>query len=101
MRPNWCGKSTPVAYSVSRPTAKPNMTHRPLVISLAFVHPKNLWPTRRHSSVPSNQAAAHLMTQLESCRQPRKSQACLQSIGFVQPEVSGLARAHCDFSICA
>ncbi len=36
----------PVANSVRRPTAKPNITHRPLLISLAFVHPKNLQQRR-------------------------------------------------------
>lgn len=35
-------KSTPVAYSVSSPTANPNMTQRPLVISFFGVHPKTL-----------------------------------------------------------
>lgn len=37
-----CGKLAPVAYSVRRPTAKPNMTHRPLPISFALVQPNTL-----------------------------------------------------------
>ncbi len=35
-------KSTPVAYSVSSPTPKPNMTQRPFVISFFGVHPNTL-----------------------------------------------------------
>jgi hypothetical protein len=39
---SWCGKSTLVAYSVSRPMAKPIMTHLPLLISFSGVHPNTL-----------------------------------------------------------
>lgn len=38
----WLGKSTPVAYSVNKPTNTPNITHRPLPISLASVQPNTL-----------------------------------------------------------
>ena len=44
---SWSMKSTPVAYSVSSPTAKPNMTHRPFPISFFFVHPNTLRAARR------------------------------------------------------
>ena len=39
---SWLMKSTPVAYSVRRPTPNPNMTHRPLKISLFLVQPNTL-----------------------------------------------------------
>ena len=39
---SWLGKSTPVAYSVIIPTNSPNMTHRPLPISLLVVQPNTL-----------------------------------------------------------
>ena len=39
---SWLMKSTPVAYSVSSPTPKPNMTQRPFVISFFGVHPNTL-----------------------------------------------------------
>lgn len=42
MRRIWLGKSTPVAYSVNRPTNTPNITQRPLPISLAGVQPNTL-----------------------------------------------------------
>ena len=35
-------RTTPVANSVIMPTNKPNMTHRPLLISLLLVHPSVL-----------------------------------------------------------
>ncbi|PNH12732.1 hypothetical protein TSOC_000312 [Tetrabaena socialis] len=49
MSANWCGKSTPVAYSVSMPTSKPNITQRPLLISFLGVHPKT-WAFPRRAS---------------------------------------------------
>ena len=42
MSASCCGKSAPVAYSVSRPTAKPNITHRPFPISFFLVKPNTL-----------------------------------------------------------
>lgn len=42
MRDSWCGKSTPVASSVSSPTAHPNITQRPLLISFFRVHPNTV-----------------------------------------------------------
>jgi hypothetical protein len=38
-------RTTPVANSVIMPTNKPNMTHRPLLISLDLVHPRPLCRT--------------------------------------------------------
>lgn len=39
---SWSIKDTPVAYSVSMPTMRPNMTHRPLLISFFLVQPNTL-----------------------------------------------------------
>ena len=67
----------PVANSVRRPTANPNITHRPLLISLAFVHPKNLQqgpglgqPRQCASLLQSSQHAGHCKKAQSGSAQP-------------------------------
>lgn len=45
---SWLMKSTPVEYSVKRPTNTPNMTQRPLKISFARVQPNTLHTRQIH-----------------------------------------------------
>ena len=62
-------KSTPVAYSVRRPTANPNITQRPLVISFFGVQPKTL-RIPDGSLCADAASASHVMTLQLQARTP-------------------------------
>ncbi len=72
---SWSMKSTPVAYSVSKPTAKPNMTHRPFPISFFFVQPNTLPRADAHARSPrgdgrwqQSRAIRPVYTSCQACR---------------------------------
>lgn len=50
----WLGKSTPVAYSVNKPTNTPNITQRPLPISFDSVQPNTLRDARKAAAAAAD-----------------------------------------------